>query len=118
MFLDDNLINHIQTNNSIDVDSLIVAEWNQNSLLNIENYGNYRWRPESQLFNDIKYTRKAGVELNPKQYTKEILKSRIGDFETKDFSKRIFETQYQQNPQPATGQLMKAYDFLFYDQKD
>lgn len=70
------------------------------------------------IFNDFKYTRKAGVELNPKQYTKEILKSRIGDFETKDFSKRIFETQYQQNPQPATGQLMKAYDFLFYDQKD
>jgi hypothetical protein len=55
MFLDNSLINHVQTKNSIDVDSLIVAEWNQNSLLNIENYGNYRWRPESQIFNDIKY---------------------------------------------------------------
>jgi hypothetical protein len=55
MFSDNDLINHLQTKNSIDVDSLIIAEWNQNSLLNIENYGNYRWRPESQLFNDIKY---------------------------------------------------------------
>jgi hypothetical protein len=38
MFLDNDLINHLQTKNSIDVDSLIIAEWNQNSLLNIENY--------------------------------------------------------------------------------
>jgi hypothetical protein len=55
MFLDTDLIDHLQTKNSIDVDSLIIAEWNQNNLLNIENYGNYRWRPESQAFNDIKY---------------------------------------------------------------
>jgi hypothetical protein len=57
MFLDNDLINHLKTKNSIDVDSLIIAEWNQNSLLNIENYGNYRWRPESQAFDDIEYKR-------------------------------------------------------------
>jgi predicted phage terminase large subunit-like protein len=69
-------------------------------------------------YEGLKYIRKAGVELNPHQYTKEALKSRIGDFEANDFSKRLFETQYQQNPKPATGQLMKAHDFLFYDQQD
>ena len=47
MFLDTDLINHIQTNNSISVDSLVVAEWNQNDLLNLDNYGNYRFRPDS-----------------------------------------------------------------------
>ena len=47
MFLDTDLINHIQTNNSIDVDSLVIAEWNQNDLLNLDNYGNYRFRPDS-----------------------------------------------------------------------
>jgi hypothetical protein len=47
MFSDSDLINHIQTKNSIDVDSLIIAEWNQNDLLNLDNYGNYRFRPDS-----------------------------------------------------------------------
>jgi len=47
MFLDTDLIDHIQTNNSIEVDSLIIAEWNQNDLLNLDNYGNYRFRPDS-----------------------------------------------------------------------
>jgi len=47
MFSDSDLINHLQTRNSIDVDSLIIAEWNQNDLLNLDNYGNYRYRPDS-----------------------------------------------------------------------
>lgn len=47
MFLDEELINHIETKNTIEIDSLIIAEWNQNDLSNIENYGNYRWRPSS-----------------------------------------------------------------------
>jgi hypothetical protein len=47
MFLDNDLITHLNTNNSVQVDSLIIAEWNQNDLSNIENYGNYRWRPSS-----------------------------------------------------------------------
>jgi hypothetical protein len=46
MFSDSDLINHLQTKNSIDVDSLVIAEWNQNDLLNLENYGNYRFRPD------------------------------------------------------------------------
>ena len=47
MFLDNDLINHLQVNNGIDIDSLIIAEWNQNDLLNLDNYGNYRFRPDS-----------------------------------------------------------------------
>jgi len=47
MFRDEDLINHIETNNSIKLESLVVAEWNQNILTNIENYGNYRWRKNS-----------------------------------------------------------------------
>ena len=47
MFLDTDLIDYIQTNNSINVDSLVIAEWNQNDLLNLDNYGNYRFRPDS-----------------------------------------------------------------------
>ena len=47
MFSDSDLINHLQTKNSIDIDSLIIAEWNQNDLLNLDNYGNYRYRPDS-----------------------------------------------------------------------
>jgi hypothetical protein len=47
MFLDNDLINHLQTKNGISVDSLVIAEWNQNDLLNLDNYGNYRYRPDS-----------------------------------------------------------------------
>jgi hypothetical protein len=47
MFLDNELIDHLQTNNRIDVDSLVIVEWNQNDFLNLDNYGNYRFRPDS-----------------------------------------------------------------------
>jgi hypothetical protein len=44
MFFDQDLIDHVQTRNTIEVDSLIIAEWNQNILSNIQDYGNYRLR--------------------------------------------------------------------------
>ena len=47
MFVDNELIEHLQSNNGIDIDSLVIVEWNQNDLLNLDNYGNYRWRPDS-----------------------------------------------------------------------
>jgi hypothetical protein len=47
MFLDTELINHLETNNAIDVDSLVIVEWNQNDLSNLNDYGNYRFRPDS-----------------------------------------------------------------------
>ena len=47
MFSDSDLINHLQTKNGISIDPLVIAEWNQNILTNIENYGNYRYRPSS-----------------------------------------------------------------------
>jgi hypothetical protein len=47
MFLDRDLINHVQTKNSISVDSLVIAEINQNDLLNLDDFGNYRFRPDA-----------------------------------------------------------------------
>jgi len=65
MFLDNDLINHLQTKNSISIDSLIVAEWNQNDLSNLENYGNYRFRPDSAsgqyVSNLVEYTADGGA---------------------------------------------------------
>lgn len=46
MFLDTDLINHVQTKNSISVDSLVIAEINQNDLSNLDDFGNYRFRPD------------------------------------------------------------------------
>jgi hypothetical protein len=46
MFLDRDLINHVQTKNSISVDSLVIAEINQNDLPNLDDFGNYRFRPD------------------------------------------------------------------------
>jgi hypothetical protein len=48
MFVDRELIEHLETNNTIKINSLVVSEWNQNILTNIKDYGNYRWRPDSE----------------------------------------------------------------------
>jgi len=45
MFRDEDLLDHISKNNTISVESFITSEWNLNDLENIENYGNYRYRP-------------------------------------------------------------------------
>jgi hypothetical protein len=45
MFIDEDLQEHIQTNNSIKLESFITAEWNLNDFDKISNYGNYRYRP-------------------------------------------------------------------------
>jgi hypothetical protein len=47
MFLDADLIDHVQTKNSISIDSLVIAEINQNDLSNLDDFGNYRFRPDS-----------------------------------------------------------------------
>jgi hypothetical protein len=51
MFFDNDLINHLQSKNGISIDPLVIAEWNQNILTNIQNYGNYRYRPYSASVN-------------------------------------------------------------------
>ena len=45
MFIDEDLQEYIQTNNSIKLESFITAEWNLNDFDKISNYGNYRYRP-------------------------------------------------------------------------
>ncbi len=43
----DQLINHIEKTKTLQVESLIIAEWNMNDFQEIENYGTYRHRPNS-----------------------------------------------------------------------
>jgi len=45
MFNDEQLLDHLQTVNTLKVESLVTAEWNLNDLQSIANYGNYRYRP-------------------------------------------------------------------------
>lgn len=45
MFQDESLSNYVKTRNTLSIQSLIISEWNLNDLENIENYGNYRYRP-------------------------------------------------------------------------
>ena len=67
------------------------------------------------IYNDVMLVRNANTPLNPSLITKDFVKDAIGDYEVSDTAKRIFETQYQQNPQPAVGQIMKLSHFRFYD---
>lgn len=49
MFIDDTLNNHLETSSVIKNQSMIIAEWNMNSLDNVETIGNYRYRPLDSL---------------------------------------------------------------------
>ena len=44
MFNDQDLLDHVSANTTLEVESLVIAEWNLNDLETIENYGNYRYR--------------------------------------------------------------------------
>jgi hypothetical protein len=48
MFRDTDLEKHLENNNTVSVESLIVAEWNLNDQENIIQYGNYRYRPTEE----------------------------------------------------------------------
>ena len=84
MFLDNDLIDHLQTNNSINVDSLIIAEWNQNDLLNLDNYGNYRFRPDSAsvVYRNLypEYDSQDNVDV----YTNALDSNYISQYKTED----------------------------------
>jgi hypothetical protein len=41
------LIDHLEKNNTLRVESLIIAEWNMNDFQTIKNYGTYRFRPSA-----------------------------------------------------------------------
>jgi hypothetical protein len=49
MFQDIDLHEYIKTNNTLSIESFVVAEWNLNDLENIKNYGNYRYRPSGNI---------------------------------------------------------------------
>jgi hypothetical protein len=84
MFLDNELIDHLQKKNSIDVDSLVIVEWNQNDLSNLDNYGNYRLRPDGAnvvyrtLYPEYDYQDSASV------YTNALESNYISEYKTQD----------------------------------
>ena len=106
MFLDDDLINHIQTKNSVDVDSLVIAEWNQNDLLNLENYGNYRFRPDDA---NVVY-RTLYPEYDPQDnaevYTNALDSNYISEYKTEDTN------------EPLTFKSGETSRELYYSLKD
>lgn len=69
---------------------------------------------KTYIYNDITVIRGANIPLNPNFYTLDDVKNAIGDIDKSDTARRIFETQYQQNPKPAQGQIMKLSDFNYY----
>jgi hypothetical protein len=84
MFSDNDLINHLKTKNSVSIDSLVIAEWNQNDFTNLENYGNYRFRPDGS---DVVY-RNIYPEYDPQDvvnsYTNALDSSYISEYKTED----------------------------------
>ena len=84
MFSDSDLINHVQTKNSIDVDSLIIAEWNQNDLLNLDNYGNYRFRPDSASVVYRTLYSEYDSQDNANVYTNALESNYVSEYKTND----------------------------------
>jgi hypothetical protein len=84
MFLDTDLIDHIQTNNSIEVDSLVIAEWNQNDLLNLDNYGNYRFRPDDANVVYRTLYPEYDSQDNAEVYTNALDSNYISEYKTED----------------------------------
>jgi hypothetical protein len=84
MFLDNDLINHLQTKNSISIDSLIIAEWNQNDLLNLDNYGNYRYRPDSASVVYRTLYPEYDPQDNANSYTDALDSNYISEYKTED----------------------------------
>jgi hypothetical protein len=97
MFLDNDLITHLNTNNSVQVDSLIIAEWNQNDLSNIENYGNYRWRPSSA---SVDVFRNLASSYDPNDdgnfYTGALESKYISEYRVESGSPLIFLTDQEE----------------------
>jgi hypothetical protein len=63
VFVDDKLKEHLETSSAIKSQSLILAEWNLNSIENIEALGNYRYRPTGDI-NDRYKTIPNGFDVN------------------------------------------------------
>ncbi len=84
MFLDTDLIDYIETNNSVSVDSLVIAEWNQNDLLNLDNYGNYRFRPDDANVVYRTLYPEYDSQDNAEVYTNALDSNYISEYKTED----------------------------------
>jgi hypothetical protein len=106
MFLDTDLIDYIQTNNSINVDSLVIAEWNQNDLLNLDNYGNYRFRPDSASVVYRTLYPEYDSQDNAEVYTNALDSNYISEYKIEDSN------------EPLTFNSGKTSRELYYSLKD
>ena len=84
MFSDNDLLNHLQTKNSIDVDSLVIAEWNQNDFSNLDNYGNYRFRPDSASVVYRNLYPEYDSQDNVNVYTNALDSNYLSEYKTED----------------------------------
>lgn len=69
-------------------------------------------------FGNFKYKRQEGEILNPMEKDVANLKSKIGDWDKDIVIKRLFETQYQQNPQNDSYQIVSFDKHHYYDPDD
>ena len=95
----------VKTNNTLEIDSLIIAEWNMNSFLTIENYGTYRFRPATS--NSIYYRLPTSYD-----------KLDQGDFYT-DANKSVytFSDFIDENDEPVIYESEDTKRSLYYDLK-
>jgi|688.fasta_scaffold00781_57 hypothetical protein len=102
MFTDSDLKNYIEINNTIKTESLVIAEWNLNDFENIENYGNYRYRPGTQtIYNTL-----------PLSYDKQDL----GDYYTDAITSTITsETLLDNQDSPISFSTVDVNRGLYYD---
>ena len=84
MFSDNDLINHLQTKNGVSLDSLVIAEWNQNDLSNLDNYGNYRYRPDDANVVYRTLYPEYDSQDNANVYTDALDSSYISEYKTED----------------------------------
>lgn len=87
------LNDYLKVSNTLQIKSLVIAEWNMNNFATLRNYGTYRWRrpgsASTQYYNLIN----EYIESDPSDHFTDANKSiyTFGDFVNKDDEPVIFE---------------------------
>lgn len=98
----------VKLSNTLQIESLVIAEWNMNSFATINNYGSYRFRPGLQGASAAVYNR------IPSQY----IESDPGDYFT-DANKSVyvFNDFVDKNDEPVIFEADEVRRSLYYDLK-
>jgi len=107
MFVDEDLADYLKTNNTLKIESLVLAEWNLNDLENISMYGNYRYRPTSTA---------SSIYFNlPNSYDK----NDIGNYYLNALESKInSEIVLDDNDLPIVFETPEINRSLYYSLKD